>query len=467
MNIDGTAYTKLHEFSDIEGFELAGRLLEASDGKLYGACQRDASTNTGSIYRMDKNGGNFQIVHQFTNLDEGYSPAGSLVEDNAGKLYGMTLFSSDGYSVVFKMDKDGSNYTVMKKFQNFTDPIYSYDGLKLQGNYLYNSGAQGGVEGKGGVFRIRTDGTGYESLHEFAGPTDGYTPFAAPTIASNGKLYGVATNGGATGEGIIYTMDLDGSNYNIIKNFSSSTDGAYPETGMIQASDGLLYGSTVFGGTGGTIFKINLDGTGFTVIKQFDFTAEGQFSSTLLDVGTASPLPVNLITFDAVKKESSVLLNWQTANEENSKEFEIQRSADAINFTAIGSVPAAKNTNTLSKYSFTDNSPHDGINYYRLKQIDLDRKFVLSKIVAVQMSGNDKFNVFPNPASERITIQLPKNGNVRSIQLYNAAGKLVMEKQITGTTGVSVLDIQHLPAGWYLVQLSGTTNIQQKFLKAH
>ena len=115
VNADGTAYTRLHQFTDAEGYEPSGKLLEASDGKLYGACRQGGANNSGCIYRLDKNGSNFEVIYSYTTYTGGYSPVGGLVEDNSGALYGVNFW---GYGSVFKINKDGSNYTELKVFTN-------------------------------------------------------------------------------------------------------------------------------------------------------------------------------------------------------------------------------------------------------------------------------------------------------------------------------------------------------------
>jgi hypothetical protein len=237
---------------------------------------------------------------------------------------------------------------------------------------------------------------------------------------------------------------------------------------LIQASDGLLYGTTDFatGGGGGIVYKIQTDGTGFASIKQFDLATEGQVPTSLLDLsGPAVTLPVHLLTFDAVKMDKLVVLNWKTDNEKNSREFQVLRSADGLHFEAIGIVSANGSSNSISSYSFRDKNPLPGINYYRLKQIDLDGKFEYSRIVPVQFNGIENFVVFPNPASDRLNVQLPKGNKTTTIIIINEAGGTVIRKQIKGNPGVVELDIKHLASGWYLVQLSGQTTLRERFFK--
>jgi uncharacterized repeat protein (TIGR03803 family) len=467
MNADGTGYTKLHEFTDAEGYELSGKLLEASDGKLYGACHYSTTSN-GCVYRMNKNGTGFEKIYSFMDVSGGYSPAGSLIEDN-GILYGAAFSSSPGGGAIFKMNLDGTNYTVLKNFDVVNDIVYPYTGLTLSGNYLYGFCGYGGTENKGGVFRIKKDGSGYQELHVFAGATDGNSPRSIPVIASNGKLYGTTDFGGNNGEGVVFRIDSTGSNYTILKHFSSTVDGSNPEGGLIQASDGLIYGTSNFsnisGVFGGTLYKMNLDGSGFTLIHAFDDQTEGEWVSSLLDLNGNFVLPVEWLTFNAQKREQTALLTWKTAQEQNSDRFEIERSANGITFNFIGTIRAAGNTSSITNYSFIDDSPLNETNYYRLKQIDIDGKFTYSKIVSVNFGNTEKIVVFPNPASDRLYISLPQGSNYTLVRITDASGKLVLQKNIPGSSAIIELPVQSLTRGWYILQLTGDNKEQQIFLK--
>lgn len=458
VNENGTGYTKLHEFSDAEGYEPGGKLLEAGDGKLYGACKQGGPTGTGCIYRMDKNGSNFQIVYNFQTFSNGYSPVGSLAEDNAGVLYGATFYSSPGFSVIFKMNRNGSNYTVLKLFDN-AEIHYPYNGVTLSGGYLYGSCGYGGTENKGGVFRIKTDGTGYQLLRDFTGATDGVQAMSTPIVATNGKLYGSTVNGGSNGFGTIYSMDVTGSNYAIIKNFTDAADGSYPEAGLIQGSDGLLYGTTLFSSPGGgNIFKMNLNGTGFSVVKTLDLSLEGQAANTLLDLNGNAPLPVQWLTFNATPVNKTVVLKWQTAQEQNSREFEIERSSDGNAFNKIGMVAAAGNSALTKDYSFTDSKPFKGTNYYRLRQTDLDGKFTYSKVITINFTGYGIITFYPNPVRDVLNINTNSSEPISTIIITDINGRLVQQVKpaLSGFVSVSV---KNLPAGIYWIQVKTTQHV--------
>ena len=467
VNADGTSYTRLHEFTDAQGYDLSGKLLEASDGKLYGTSAQSTTSN-GTIYRINKNGTGFEIIYSYLDLANGYSPLGSLVEDNTGSLYGVTYYSTPGGGIVFKMNKDGTGYTVLKMFDG-AGIFNPATGLTISGDYLYGACTFGGPQFKGGVYRIKKDGTGYQELHIFNGASDGSNPWTAPIVANNGKLYGTTYAGGDNMSGTLYSMDTTGANYTVHRHFLDNTDGVNPYSGVIQASDGLLYGSTSYcnigGSFGGTIYRLNLDGSGFTVIKVFSEVTEGQTSmGALVDLVSAAT-PVQWISFAARKRDGAVLLTWSTAQEQNSKNFEIERSSDGRRFSRIGSVIAAGNSNAISRYSYIDDMPLKGLNYYRLKQIDLDGKFAYSEVAQVNFDGGERLFVFPNPAADQLTVQLPANSRFTSVHIIDISGKLVLQKQLASGSSTLKLNIRSLSPGSYVLQLRGEKTIQQKFLK--
>ncbi len=453
VNADGTNYAVLHQFINSEGYEPSGKLLEASDGRLYGACRWGLS-NSGILYRINKNGTGFEVIFVFTGSTDGYSPVGSLVEDAAGVLYGTCFYSSAVAGSVFKINKNGTGYSTLRLFSGSGGELgYPYNGLTLSKGYLYGACGYGGSESKGGLFRIRTNGSGYQVLHEFTtADGSGSLPVGTPYIANNGKIYGTVSFGGPTDEGAVYRIDSVGTNFVVLHQFSGFTQGSYPWGGMIQASDGLMYGSTQTGGSGGggTIFKLNLDGSGFTVIKNINIETDGQgISSTIIDLNGNFALPVQWVKFTATKKEQSTLLSWQTAAEQTSDRFEIERSANGTVFNSIGTVASTNNPNG-AQYSFQDNNPLTGINYYRLKQLDIDGKFEYSRVVQLRFDYKGSITIYPNPVKEWLTISVTGSQAIRSIVITDLTGKVVQKNQNLLT---STIPVHQLKAGAYMIRV--------------
>jgi hypothetical protein len=149
-------------------------------------------------------------------------------------------------------------------------------------------------------------------------------------------------------------------------------------------------------------------------------------------VDKASPLPLELVSFEARKIGKAVKLNWMTTNENNCASFEIQRSTDAVNFTIIGKESAKNSQQNI--YNFTDNSPLTDLSYYRLKQNDIDGTFSYTSIRSIHTNGLAKINIYPNP-TENNTIQVDMGemplGNYNFV-LHDQQGRIVysVEKNI-------------------------------------
>lgn len=187
-------------------------------------------------------------------------------------------------------------------------------------------------------------------------------------------------------------------------------------------------------------------------------TASGYLSDLWkYSISVASPLPVQFSRFIAQKQQQTVILEWTTAQEQNSRYFVVERSSGGTVYDSIGKV-AAKGTISIStNYSFNDTEPLQGTNYYRLKQLDLDGMFVYSAIARVVM-GKDAahFTVVSNPVQNtlQLNLQLPSNQKF-VMQVRDVNGRMLLSKVDMGRTGSSVysLSIGHLATGTYYIQV--------------
>lgn len=158
-------------------------------------------------------------------------------------------------------------------------------------------------------------------------------------------------------------------------------------------------------------------------------------------VSTVSPLPVEFLSFDAFKNNQTVDVKWETISERNSSHFVVQRSADGKNFVPIGRVEAKGNTTSTVKYLFVDTKPVQGINYYRLLQVDLDNKETLTKVVSITFNGDGAdLQVFPNPSSEGVAFNviLPASitGSDVEMRMTDALGRQMFYQRFRFEGGV-------------------------------
>ncbi|ACT93167.1 choice-of-anchor E domain-containing protein [Dyadobacter fermentans] len=167
-------------------------------------------------------------------------------------------------------------------------------------------------------------------------------------------------------------------------------------------------------------------------------------------------LPVTLVSFNAKKRENVSELEWKTTAEINSDRFEIERSIQGGDWEKIGTVAAAKQSSVLSSYSFTDSEPLNGQNLYRLKMIDSDETFAYSRIVNLTFKNKSELIVYPNPASERITVKSEEQNDVSKIEIYNRLG--VLETQSEDGNSINV---QKLINGIYSIKVYYKTGFNE------
>jgi hypothetical protein len=175
------------------------------------------------------------------------------------------------------------------------------------------------------------------------------------------------------------------------------------------------------------------------------------------------PLPLTFLYFSAQKQNQQVLLQWQTVNEINTLHFEIERSSDGRIFERTGIV-AAGNISGSHVYSFTDNSTWvSGTRFYRLKIVDIDGRFKYSNIIKLSLDADTPLTIFPNPATDVITISgLAGHGE---ITIAGLDGKEFLRQHNPRQS--LVLNISKMPDGIYILQYTGSEKIKAQKLIIH
>jgi hypothetical protein len=149
-------------------------------------------------------------------------------------------------------------------------------------------------------------------------------------------------------------------------------------------------------------------------------------SITALAIGGFDKLPVTLVSFTGKAVEKTVALKWITTEEINASHFEVQRSGDARNFEPIAEVDAKGESKVVVEYTFADQTPLPGTNYYRLKQIDLDGSYAFSKTISVLYDAKIKINIYPNPVTDVLRIE--SSAGLQSVEIFGVDGS-----KVTGT----------------------------------
>ena len=194
-------------------------------------------------------------------------------------------------------------------------------------------------------------------------------------------------------------------------------------------------------------------------IGQYSWEQNGytSFSPFTVTSSLGNALPLHLLRFDVTRQGSAAALTWQTTNEVNSSRFIIQHSTDGQHFTDIAAI-AAENTAGIHNYSFIHDSLHIGVNYYRLRIVDLDDSYEWSPIKAIQWVSSTPMQVFPNPAHAFINVKGLTSGGV--LQIMSFDGKM-LQQYVTGNTAMTI-DISRLAAGMYIVNYNDHGKIQQQ-----
>jgi hypothetical protein len=170
------------------------------------------------------------------------------------------------------------------------------------------------------------------------------------------------------------------------------------------------------------------------------------------NVGTVTP--VNWLFVKAQLQNNNTLVNWATATETNTKSFDVEWSINGANFTKLGELAAAGNSNVGTNYNYTHPNPSNGFNYYRIKQIDLNGAAKYSTVVKVLYNKNIKQTmVAPNPVADMLNVIQPKAVFINAITIIDSKGAIVIQKSINAEEQVLSIPVSQLAKGQYVIKV--------------
>ncbi len=204
----------------------------------------------------------YTVLHYFAGSD-GSRPAAGLVQGPDGMLYGTTSYGGVSNSgTIFRIQTNGTGFQTLHDITNYG----AYAPLLLSNSVLYGTTLQGGSFNSGTYFRLRTDGSGYQVLRNFE-PGTGKRP--QRLILSDNVIYGSTAERGAWGYGTIFKMNVDGSGHTVIKS-PNAAEGAPSPSPLVLAGSTLFWAAAEGGiNRTGAICRIDRDGTGFAILKSF------------------------------------------------------------------------------------------------------------------------------------------------------------------------------------------------------
>ncbi|MBA3913492.1 MAG: hypothetical protein H0X25_06490 [Acidobacteriales bacterium] len=266
-----------------DGGQPQGPITVDSLGNLYGTTWIGGTKGHGTVFRLAPQTDStwkYKVLHNFTIAGvDGGAPAGAIVFDSTGALYGATFSGGKyGYGTVYQMTVDTTDKWRLKTLHSFNqdqkdgyNPL-SGPSLDSAGN-IFGATKQGGANGAGIVYKLskNTQGAWVETLVHVFNPVngvDGSYPVGSLLIGSDGALYGTTSSGGAAGfYGIVFKFALDSNNKwqeTILHSFTNGADGGEPLAGLIADAAGAFYGTASTGGGNGAglVFKLALNAQG-------------------------------------------------------------------------------------------------------------------------------------------------------------------------------------------------------------
>jgi uncharacterized repeat protein (TIGR03803 family) len=255
----------VRDWQAADGFAPRGALTVMPDGSLVGTASFSPGGDPGEVYRQALPGGVPQVLHAFVRGGtEGETPSGGLVLAADGYLYGTTAFGGNaGKGTIYRILPDGTGYAVVHLFDDaarFPRPTP----LVLGGDgRLYGATYAGGAHKKGSLYSYALDGT-YAELHDFD-TTDGAYPGAPLAAAADGSLYGVTQRGGASGDGTIFRYTPSSATFESLHSMDASC--INPRAKLLPVGD-VFYGTCFGGSLGGAAFSYSTS-AGLAVLHTF------------------------------------------------------------------------------------------------------------------------------------------------------------------------------------------------------
>ena len=454
---------------------------------------------TGSDFAEDiiqTSDGGYMMVGNTTSND------GDVSGNHGGLDYWVVKLTSSG-NISWQKCLGGSMYDYAYSIKQTSD-----GGYIVAGDVSSNDGDVSGNHGSFDYWIVKLDGTGKitwkktmggageDDAHDIQPTSDGGYIVAGFSNSIDGYVSG--NHGGfdywivkinALG-GIIWQKSLGGTQTDYAYSIKQTSDGGYAVGGYEYSKDGDVtdnhgnydYWVVKLNNLGALIWQKTLGGTNNDYAYSLQLTSDGGFLISgdsqsndgdvtnnhqatgfrglwdywAVKLSPAGGVPLSLLSFNALQMKNDVLTQWQTTNEVNVSHFELQRSADGINYSTIANINATNSTSE-NNYQFIDvgvvlNNAGKKL-FYRLKMVDIDGRFTYSNISVIIIHANNAISIYPNPAKDYIRIEGVKEG--MTIEINDASGKLV--KRFIANASKRYL-VTGLQKGLYFVKIPEKEN---------
>lgn len=494
---DGSNYTILRAFTSADQNGQYLYCTPVSDGTfLYGVTYQGGVNNKGVIFKIKPDGTGFAKLFDFDGTATGQWPRGSLFYDGTF-LYGTTTYGGiNNEGTVFKIKPDGTGFVKLLDCSSATIGAYPSSTLISDGTYLYGTMATGYPGGDGSVFRMLPDGTGFSVLHPFTTQLGGRR-INGDVLLTGNYLYGMTEIGGINDEGTIFRLRTDGSGFEKLHDFDEP-DGRYPMSSL--ATDGTyLYGTTRVGGVNGygTIFKLCPQVTNTQTLTicpgesitvgSHTYSANGIFHDTLSAVTSCDSIIITNLTVRAANtySQSPVLCAGESITVGNNTYSSTGNHVDVLTSVVTGcDSTVTTNLTVLPANTFTQTlticqgeSVTVGNNTYSTANIYTD---VLTSLVdgcdstvttnltvdvCTGIGSNALYSaikIYPNPGIGLVTIESKiEKGNYH---VQDVAGKIISKGKLGGNK--FIVDLTPFSSGVYFISVSdGERQVNAKVIK--
>ena len=262
-----------------------GTPMQANNGLLYGLTYQGGSTNNGCVFSFDPS---TNVLTRVVSLQasSGSNPQGSLIQASNGLLYGLTSNNgAHGGGSLFSIDITTNGFSPLVEFSDTatgTAPTGSL--LQASNGLLYGLASQGGAREEGTLFSYNTNTNVFTKLVDLSAGPDQAGALGSLIQATNGLLYGMTEQGGSNNEGSIFSFNTSTNVFTTVVNFNNTGNGESPYGSLMQASNGLLYGMTSHGGANhvGTVFSFDPTTDSLTTVFTFINGTGGSYPSGTL-----------------------------------------------------------------------------------------------------------------------------------------------------------------------------------------
>ncbi len=367
-----------------------GSLLQADNKKLYGLTKAAGINNMGTLFEYDIAQQQYTILVDFDGTNGKSPKSNNLIQASNGKLYGMTPEGGDyDGGVIFEYDLSSNTYTKLIDLHDTLGTSPNGDLCQIDNAdsiIFYGLTTKGGKHKHGVLFKYNLTDSSYLVVKSFEDyyNKEGSEPYGSVMQADNGKLYGLTYTGGTANNGVLFEFNPDSMIFTKKVDFINDETGKRPKGSLIQATDGKLYGLTVYGGTRvGTVFSYDIAND--TLIKRADLgDGVGSYPQGSLVQATNGKM-FGTTSMGACSSGGVFCYNPET---------------DTIYRTACNGYPTGN-----------------------LIEIEAIKTSAKTELV------NSNIKIFPNPTRKFVTIQTGTNDKIKTISLIRIDGKTVETRQ--------------------------------------